>query len=78
MGPPADPLHAGEVNAVAERSLSRSGSIRRGGVVSGVGRAVGRIRLVNLVGLVHERVGRHEKGPCGGVCRPSPAVVLER
>ena len=78
MGPPADPLHAGKVNAVAKRCLPSGGSIRRGGVVSGVGGVVGRVRLVSLVGLVHERVGRHEKGPCGGVCRPSPAASPER
>ena len=56
----ADPLDAGEVDAVAERSLPCGFAIGRGGFVSGVNGVVG---LVSLVGLVHERVGRHEKAP---------------
>ena len=54
MGPSADPLHAGKVDAIAERSLPRGQAIGRGVVVGDVG---------VLVGLVHECVGRHERAP---------------
>ena len=63
MNPSADPLHAGKVDAIAERSLPSGQVIGCGGVVSDVGEVVGLVRLVSFVGLVHERVGRHEKAP---------------
>lgn len=57
MSPSTDPLHAGEVNAVAKRCLPSGVAIRRSGVAIGVG------GVIRLVGLVHERVGRHERAP---------------
>ena len=57
MSPSTDPLHAGEVNAVAKRCLPSGVAIRRSGVAIGVG------EVIRLVGLVHERVGRHQRAP---------------